>query len=110
MIDYWISAVEEALDQVGVELSIEKIETMAQVISDAESVYSEYSGEQAATRGLESDVERELRELKEKEESRLSWINTTKPCRICCSSGTVLDCWGRIMGCRACEESGRVRA
>lgn len=110
MSDYWISAVEEALAQVKVELSLEKIETMAQVISDAASVYGECSGEQAATRGLESHAERELRELKEKEESRLSWINTTKPCRICCSSGMVLDGWGRTMGCRACDESGRVRA
>lgn len=110
MIDYWISAVEEALDRVEVELNIENIATMAQVISDAASAYSECSGEQAATRGIESHTERELRELKEKEEARLSWVNQTKPCRICTTSGTILDGWGRPIGCQACEGSGRVRA
>jgi len=54
-----------------------------------------------------SDEKRELEELKKSLQIREDWINSTKPCRTCITTGYVRDIYDRSVICPDCDGKGR---
>lgn len=108
MVDYWRECVSEALDEAGIHANQEQIDSIAESVSAAHENYGMAHGFDVIANPVESQLGRELRELKEQIEKEKLWKLNTEPCRDCCTTGRVQDAWGRDQGCDACRCTGRV--
>jgi len=108
--DYWEECVSEALEDAGLSATKEQRDTIVAWVEGAHENYSMGHGHDVIGRGAESDAERELREMKRRAEQLRVWEATTKPCRPCTTTGSVLDGWGRPQTCLDCDGDGRTGA
>ncbi|WP_086931559.1 hypothetical protein [Agarilytica rhodophyticola] len=106
--NYWKECLTCALDDENITLSDAQISSISEKLEDAHEGYAVYAGIEAATNGEKSDAELELEELKREIEKRTRWVNNTKPCDVCITTGIVKDSWGKDQTCGACEGAGRV--
>lgn len=106
--NYWIECMKEAFEESGINASEGQIENVAAWAEGAHENYSMATGHDVATANYVSDEARELEALKKENEDRRVWEATTRPCRICSTSGLVLDGWGRDRKCDNCGGEGRI--
>ena len=106
--DYWLECVAIGIEEAGVTASAAQIEEIAESVRAGYDNYSMAHGHDAIGR-VESEAERELSNIKREAEKKDMWINSTKPCTSCTTSGWVLDGWGRDAVCMNCNGNGRVR-
>jgi DnaJ-class molecular chaperone len=105
--EYWKECISEALEDAGLSATNAQIETIAEWVEGAHENYGMAHGYDVISSPAESQAEKELRELKEQIRKHDEWVNRTKPCKACTSTGIVLDGWGRDQTCDNCDGKGR---
>jgi hypothetical protein len=106
--NYWKECITIALDDLGLVLTDEQIDYLADSVEGGHENYGMAFGYDCIPNPVESRTQMELRELKRKNQEHDDWMNKTKPCYTCSTTGTVKDCWGRDQTCFDCYGKGRV--
>ena len=104
--EYWKECITEALEDVGIEANEKQINEISEWVEGAHENYSMAHGYDVISSPSESRSEKELRELKAKNEERELWNRTTKICPDCVD-GIQRDGWGREHSCDMCNGRGR---
>lgn len=107
-IDYWKECIAESAEACLANLSPEQIESIARDVQISHENYSLFSGLDEATKGMKSEVEKELESLKLANKKNEDWVFSTQPCRACTTTGIVRDGWGRDIECPDCRGKGRI--
>ena len=106
--DYWRECIDIAAEEIGLVLTDEQAQALADSVRGGHENYGMAHGHDMIGNYAESSAERELRELKRKNEEREQWIISTRGCPDCISDGSVLDGWGRPQTCTRCDRKGRI--
>ena len=106
--NYWKECIASAVDELGLALTDEQLEYLAEAVEGGHENYGMAFGHDCIPNPVESRAQEELRELKRKNQQNEDWTRRTKPCRTCTTTGGVLDGWGRDQTCPDCNGKGRV--
>jgi hypothetical protein len=86
--NYWKKCISIVADDIELDITEEQLDYLADAVASRE--------------------QEELRELKQKIKQNEDWINSTKPCQRCTTTGSVFDGWGKAHTCPYCYGKGRV--
>lgn len=89
--NYWKECISIAVDELGLALTDEQLEYLADAVEGGHENYGTAFGYDCIPNPVESRAQEELRELKRKNQQNEDWINRTKPCRTCTTTGGVKD-------------------
>jgi hypothetical protein len=107
--NYWEECIYSAADECGLSLTKAQAECLAGAVEVGHENYGMAHGYDVIGRPSENQAQAELRELKLEIQKKKDWVLSTRPCRRCTTTGTVLDSWLRDMTCPDCGGGGRVR-
>ena len=107
--NYWKECISIAVDELGLALTDEQIDYLADAVEGGHENYGMATGRDVADANFISDDKRALDKMKLEKDQHERWVNDTKPCRSCTTTGVVKDGWGRNMTCFDCDGKGRVR-
>jgi hypothetical protein len=105
--DYWYECISEAFEDAGIVATKDQITTVSGWVEGAHDNYGMAHGHDAIPNPVIYEAEKELRKLKRENEEHKMWLLSTKPCRRCTTTGSVLDGWGRDQTCPDCDGKGR---
>lgn len=103
--EYWKECIEASFSDHGIVATVEQIERIA---GDVQVAHENYGMAYYIPSGGESPEAKELKEIKAAMKKHEDWVNSTKPCKRCTTTGIVLDVWGRTQTCPNCDGNGRV--
>lgn len=107
--EYWKECISIAADECGLVLTEEQLECLASSVEGGHENYGMAFGYDCIPNPVESRAQEELRHMKLEKQKQEEWINSTKPCRTCVTTGLSVDVWGRDITCPDCYGKGRVR-
>lgn len=105
MNDYWDECIRIAFEEAGIEATDDQINIVVGAVAGA----YENIGMATYIPSGPSQAEKELQELKKEIEKQRIWEVCTSPCKLCNTTGTVTDIWGRPTICPKCDGKGRVK-
>jgi len=107
--EYWKECVMEAFEDANIIATEDQLDTVVSWVEGAHDNYSMATGLDVANANYISEEAIELQRMKEEKESNERWLNESKPCRSCNTTGVVRDGWGRDSTCYECNGKGRNR-
>ena len=107
--NYWEECIREAFEDLKVKATEDQINGVVTWVEGAHENYGLATGNDVADANWESEDTINLRELKKTQERHEAWVNSTKPCRLCTTTGVIRDGWGRDCTCHHCNGQGRVK-
>jgi hypothetical protein len=107
-VEYWKECISIAADECGLALAPEQLHFLAEAVESGHENYGMAFGHDCIPDPVESEAHRELQKLRAENERHEQWKNSTKPCKICTTTGSVRDGWGRDITCPNCNGSGRI--
>lgn len=105
--NYWEECVSEALDDANITATRKQIEIVASWIEGAHENYGMATGQDCIPNPIETQAEQRLRALEREKKEQEDWVNSTKPCKSCTTTGWTFDGWGRDVICYDCNGKGR---
>ena len=84
---YWKECISEALDDAGISATDEQIDIISSWVEGAHDNYSMAHGYDVIGSPYDSQAKRELEKLKKEKDDYDKWVNRTKPCKKCTTTG-----------------------
>lgn len=106
--EYWKECISIAADECGLVITDKQLNELADSVQGGYENFDMAFGYDVASRNWESDESKELKRIKREQDNRRIWVASTKPCRVCTTTGLVRDGWGRDMTCPECNGEGRI--
>lgn len=104
---YWKEGIESGADDLGLKLTQQQLNYLAETIQGGFENYDTAFGYDVISVPAESQAKEELRNLKAEIKKREDWELSTEPCETCTTRGTVEDVYGRTICCDYCGGKGR---
>ncbi len=109
--DYWEECIIEALEEAKLPATKDQIGTIVAWVEGAFENYEMATGLNVADANFISEDTRELDRPKAEIEKKETWVpntNTSLPCKVCNSTGSIPDGLGRNRCCYFCGGKGRI--
>lgn len=104
---YWIEAVQCALDEAGLAASEDQVSSIAETIEGAHETHGEATGQHIFAANRAADIDREKRDLK----AEIRWERDKQACSTCGGKGRLITNFGIMSSssdCHSCRGEGRV--
>jgi len=105
---YWLECIKEALLEAELIATKEQVNIIASIVEGAAQAKAQATGEENIPNPEYTELKDKIKKLEKERDDYNKWVNSTKPCLICGTTGLKKDVYGRKIICNICDGKGRL--